>query len=195
MTDYNSAQPLTTDSNGRSLADVAKLLAEKKLPPVHLWSPTHCGHSDMRIARDGTWFHAGTPIGRSALVKLFSTVLRREPDGSHVLVTPIEKLDIEVEDAAFVAVEVTTSGEGRDRELMFRLNTDDYVIVDAEHAMRIEIAEDGAPRPYLHVRGGLEALIGRAVFYELVELALAEGSEPLGLWSRGSFFPIGTTVA
>jgi len=93
MTDYNSAQPLTTDSNGRSLADVAKLLAEKKLPPVGMWNPPHCGHSDMRIARDGTWFHAGTPIGRPALVKLFSTVLRREPDGSHVLVTPVEKLD------------------------------------------------------------------------------------------------------
>ena len=195
MTDYNSAQSLTIDSNGRSLAEVAKLLAEKKLPPVDKWNPMHCGHSDMRIARDGTWFHAGTPIGRPALVKLFSTVLRREPDGSHVLVTPVEKLDIDVEDAAFVAVEVATGGKGRDRELMFRLNTDDYVIADSEHAIRVDVAADGTPRPYLHVRGGLEALIGRAVFYEMVELALAEGGEPLGLWSRGSFFPIGAAAA
>ncbi|TFU06670.1 DUF1285 domain-containing protein [Polymorphobacter arshaanensis] len=170
------------------LADVARLLAERKLPPVDKWNPTHCGPSDMRIARDGTWFHTGTPIGRPALVKLFSTILRREPDGSFVLVTPVEKLDIEVEDAPFVAVELTSEGEGTSRRLGFRLNTDDYVIAGPGNILRVETAPDGTPRPYIHVRAGLEALINRAVFYEMVELALNEGASPPGLWSEGCFF-------
>jgi hypothetical protein len=182
---------METMSSGASLADVAKALAERKLPPVEKWNPSHCGHSDMRIAADGTWFHGGTPIGRAALVKLFSTILRREPDGRHVLVTPVEKLDIEVDDAAFVAVEVSSAGEGRERQLAFRLNTDDYVIADEEHPLRVEVADDGTPRPYLHVRGGLEALVARSVFYELAEWALSEGADPPGLWSCGTFFPVG----
>src|SRR5919199_3080089 len=95
--------PPPSDLTGLSLADIARLAEEKKLPPVEKWNPSHCGPSDMRIARDGTWFHQGSPIGRQAMVRLFSTILRREPDGRHVLVTPVEKLDIDVEDAAFVA--------------------------------------------------------------------------------------------
>ena len=170
------------------LADVARQLAERKLPPVDKWNPTHCGPSDMRIARDGTWFHTGTPIGRPALVKLFSTILRREPDGSFVLVTPVEKLDIEVEDAPFIAVELTSEGEGPTRRLGFRLNADDYVIAGPDNILRVETAPDGTPRPYIHVRAGLEALINRAVFYEMVELALNEGASPPGLWSEGCFF-------
>jgi hypothetical protein len=142
----------------------------------------------MRIARDGTWYHEGSPIGRPAMVRLFSTILRREPDGSYVLVTPVEKLDIEVEDAPFVAVEMKSEGEGRDRSLAFRLNTGDLVVAGPEHPLRFAAGEEG-PRPTLHVRGRLEALVARSVYYELVELALAEG-EPPGVWSGGAFFPL-----
>jgi hypothetical protein len=187
----SNAQNVPVDSLGHSLADAARLLAEKKLPPVEQWNPSHCGASHMRIAADGTWFHEGRPIPRPALVKLFSTILRREPDGRHVLVTPVEKLEIEVEDAPFVAVEATSEGQGRQRRIGFRLNTDDYVIAGPRNRLRVETAGDGTPRPYLHVRGGLEALIARSVFYELVELALAEGGDDVGLWSDGMFFALG----
>lgn len=173
-----------------SLAEIAALLASAKLPPVDQWHPTHCGDSGMRIARDATWYHDGSPIGRPALVKLFSTILRREADGRHVLVTPAEKLDITVDDAPFIAVELTSEGAGPDRRLAFRLNTDEHVLAGPANALRFEVAADGTPRPYLHVRGGLEALIGRAVFYELADLALAEGASPPGLWSDGTFFAL-----
>jgi hypothetical protein len=116
------------DLAGLSLAEIARLVEEKKLPPVEKWNPAHCGDSAMRIARDGTWFHEGSPIGRQAMVRLFSTILRREGDGSFVLVTPVEKLSIEVEDAPFVAVELKSEGEGEARSLAFRLNTGDVVI-------------------------------------------------------------------
>lgn len=172
-----------------SLTDVARALAEKRLPPVEKWNPTHCGDSEMRIARDGTWFHQGSPIGRREMVRLFSTILRREPDGGHVLVTPGEKLDIAVEDAPFVAVEVKSEGEGRDRRLAFRLNTDDLIVAGPDNAIRFEEREDG-PHPYLHVRGGLDALIARPVYYELAEMALGEDTEQPGLWSSGTFFPM-----
>lgn len=179
----------TRDSAGRSLGELAALLNKGGLPPVHLWHPAHCGDSQMRIARDGTWFHEGSPIGRKELVRLFSTILRREADGGHVLVTPAEKLDILVEDAPFIAVEVTTAGAGRDRRLIFRTNVDDLVEAGPEHRLRIETAPDGTPRPYLHVRAGLEALVNRPVFYQLADLALDEGASPPGLWSGGVFFP------
>ncbi len=177
------------DLEKMSLAEVAKALAEKQLPPVEKWNPKHCGDSEMRIARDGTWFHQGTPIGRPAMVALFSTILRRESDGGFVLVTPGEKLDIAVEDAPFIAVEVKSEGSGRDRKLAFRLNTGDLVVADAQYALRFE-EHDGEPRPYLHVRAGLEALVARPVFYELAEMALSEGGDPAGVWSKGQFFPM-----
>jgi hypothetical protein len=177
------------DLSGLSLADIARLLEEEKLPPVERWNPEHCGTSGMRIARDGTWFHEGSPIGRQAMVRLFSTILRREPDGSFVLVTPVEKLDIEVEDAPFVAVELKSEGEGEGRSLAFRLNTGDLVVAGPEHPLRFAAGADG-PHPYVEVRGGLEALIARPVYYELANLALAEGAEPAGLWSSGAFFPL-----
>lgn len=161
-----------------------------KSPPVDQWNPAHCGHSGMRIARDGTWFHDGSPIGRREMVRLFSSVLRREPDGSHVLVTPVEKLTIDVEDAPFVVTGLESEGSGRSRRLGFRLNTGEAVIAGAGHPLRIEPGEDG-PRPYLGVRGGLDALIARPVYYELVDLALGEGGDPPGLWSDGAFFPLG----
>lgn len=172
-----------------SLTDVAKALSEKRLPPVEKWNPAHCGDSDMRIARDGTWFHQGSPIGRIEMVRLFSSILRREADGRHVLVTPGEKLDIAVDDAPFIAVEVKNERTGRDRSLAFRLNTGDLVVADAEHRLRFEERDDG-PHPYLHVRGGLEALVARSVYYELAEMALDEGSNPPGVWSGGAFFPM-----
>ncbi|BAI96316.1 hypothetical protein Sj15T_06340 [Sphingobium sp. TA15] len=172
-----------------SLTDIARLLQEKRLPPVEKWNPDHCGDSDMRIARDGTWFHQGSPIGREAMVRLFSTILRREPDGSHVLVTPVEKLSIEVEDAPFVAVELKSEGKGRTRSLAFGLNTGDLVAAGPDNALILRETPDG-PHPYLHVRGGLEALIARSVYYELMNLALDEGAEPIGLWSNGAFFAL-----
>lgn len=172
-----------------SLAEIVQLASERRLPPVEQWNPTHCGHSDMRIARDGTWFHQGSPIGRPAMVRLFSNILRREPDGGFVLVTPVEKLDIDVEDAPFIAISLKSEGTGRRRTLAFQLNTGEAVIAGPANPLRFDIHEDG-PRPYVHVRGGLDALIGRAVYYELAELALEEGGDPLGLWSDGTFFPL-----
>jgi hypothetical protein len=177
------------DLTGLSLADIARLAEENKLPPVDRWNPDHCGSSGMRIARDGTWFHEGSPIGRQAMVRLFSTILRREPDGGYVLVTPVEKLDIEVEDAPFVAVEVKSEGEGENRTLAFRLNTGDLLVAGPERPLRFEPGTDG-PRPVVEVRAGLDALIARPVYYELAEAALAEGAEPTGLWSGGAFFPL-----
>jgi hypothetical protein len=178
-----------SDLSGLSLADIARLAEEKKLPPVERWNPENCGVSGMRIARDGTWYHEGSPIGREAMVRLFSTILRREPDGSFVLVTPVEKLDIEVEDAPFVAVELKAEGKGEKRNLAFRLNTGDLVVAGRDNPLRFAAADDG-PHPYVEVRRGLEALIVRSVYYELAELALADGSEPAGLWSGGVFFPL-----
>ena len=177
------------DLSALSLAEVARLAEARKLPPVEQWNPSHCGDSGMRIARDGTWFHEGSPIGRHNLVRLFSTILRREPDGGYVLVTPAEKLDIEVEDAPFTAVEVKAEGEGRARTLAFRLNTGDVVIAGPDHPLRFVEAEDG-PHPYVQVRPGLEALVVRAVYYELANLALEDGAEPPGLWSGGLFFAV-----
>lgn len=177
------------DLSGLSLAEIARLAGEARLPPVESWNPDHCGDSDMRIARDGTWFHQGSPIGRPAMVKLFSTILRREPDGSFVLVTPVEKLSIEVEDAPFVAVEVKSEGEGEGRRLAFRLNTGDLIVAGPDRPLRFDAGPDG-PHPYLRVRRGLEALLTRPVYYELANTALEEDGTPPGLWSDGMFFPV-----
>lgn len=189
------AEPIQTPTpnlSQASLAEIAKLAAEKKLPPVDKWNPAHCGHSDMRIAADGTWFYRGTPLGRPAMMKLFSTVLRREPDGSFVLVTPVEKLTIDVDDAPFVAVEVTSEGDGAQRTLAFRLNTDDVVVAGPANPLRLTVDADGAPRPYLHVRGPaerpLEALVNRACFYQLADWALEESPDAPALYSGGAHF-------
>ena len=177
------------DFESLTIADIARLADADSLPPVERWHPTHCGDSEMRIARDGTWFHQGSPIGRVAMVRAFSRILRREPEGGFVLVTPVEKLDIAVEDAPFVAVELKAEGEGRDARLAFRLNTGDLVTADAEHPLRFVEHPDG-PHPYLLVRGGLEALVARPVYYELAERALAGSDDPPGVWSAGTFFPL-----
>ena len=178
------------DLASMSLAEIARAAAEQRLPPVEQWQPAHCGSSDMRIARDGTWFHQGSPIGRAEMVRLFSSILRREADGGYVLVTPVEKLDIAVEDAPFVAVEMKAEGNGRAARLAFRLNTGELVTAGPDHPLRFAAGEEG-PRPYLHVRGGLEALVVRSVYYELAELAIADDDAVPGVWSSGAFFAIG----
>jgi uncharacterized protein len=178
---------------GLSLNEIAQMAEDGRLPPVESWNPEHCGESGMRILADGTWLHEGSPIGRPALVRLFSTVLRREADGGHVLVTPVEKLSIEVEDAPFLAVEMTSDGEGEARRLAFRTNVGDLVVAGAERPLVIEDRGHG-PHPYLRVRGGLDALVARPVYYELANLALDEPEGPggvPGLWSDGSFFALG----
>lgn len=171
------------DVAAMSLPEIVAALAERRLPPVDQWHPTHCGDSGMRIARDGTWFHDGGPIRREAMVRLFSTVLRREADGSHVLVTPVEKLSIAVELAAFVATAVTAEGDGPERRIAFSLNSGDAVMLGAEHGLRMV---EGVP--LLEVRGGLEASLSRPVYYEIAEMALADG--PSGLWSGGVRFAL-----
>jgi hypothetical protein len=167
---------------------------KRGLPPVHLWNPTHCGEIDIRIRKDGLWFHEGSPIGREALVRLFSTVLRKDPDGFH-LVTPVEKMKITVEDAPFLAVRVDRVGEA----LIFLTNVGDEVEAGPEHALRVETdPETGEPAPYLHVRRGLEARLRRPVFYELVEMAeerdTPEGRQ-LAVCSNGVWFPLGFPAA
>jgi hypothetical protein len=160
------------------------------LPPVERWHPAHCGDIDIRIARDGTWFHQGTPIGRKELVRLFSTILRKDGD-DYVLVTPAEKTRIVVEDAPFQAVLMEVNGAGRDQVLTFTTNVGDETVAGPDNPIRVEtdpVTEE--PSPYVHVRRGLEAKIARAVFYALADLAVRDGDR-LGVWSGGAFFPIG----
>src|SRR5712691_8288682 len=152
------------------------------------------GDLDMRIARDGTWFYRGSPIGRMPLVKLFASVLRRERDGSYWLVTPAERGGVTVEDAPFIAVAVDREGEGRDQLLIFRTNVDEIVTAGPDHKLRVETADDGTPAPYIVVRPGLEAKLARPVFYELAELGgeeLIAGESQFGVWSGGMFFRLG----
>lgn len=174
---------------GLTIAELQQLIDDRSLPPVNRWNPERCGDSGMRIARDGTWYHEGSPICRPAMVRLFSTVLRREPDGRHVLVTPVEKLDIDVESTAFRAVEMSREGEGRDQRLAFRLDSGDVVILGPDHPLSVVETPTG-PSPRLSVRHGLEAELKRSVYYELAELALAGGDSPPGVWSFGAFFPL-----
>lgn len=180
----------------RGLAEVqAEGAHTRKLPALDKWNPPFCGNIDMRIAVDGTWFYLGTSIGRPALVRLFSTILRREADGAFVLVTPVEKVGIEVEDAPFIAVRVDASGKASEQKLTFMTNVGDTVVAGRDHPLRVEMRGEGEPRPYVHVRGRLEARIARPVFYELVgmgeERMTASGRE-LGVWSDGVFFSLGS---
>lgn len=168
-------------------------LPKKGPPPVHLWNPPYCGEIDIRIARDGTWFHEGSPIGRPAMVRLFASILKRE-GARYYLVTPVEKVGIRVDDAPFVAVDVTATGAGAQQRLTFHTLTDDTVMAGPEAAIRV--ARDpvtGEPSPYVHVRAGLEALIDRKTFYRLVDLGTHEevdGTGWFGVWSAGTFFPM-----
>jgi hypothetical protein len=181
------------------IQDLGRLLAEQAkggLPPVETWNPPYCGDIGMAIKADGTWFYQGSPIGRMALVKLFARVLRRDADGRHYLVTPVEKVDVAVEDAPFLAVEMEVRGQGTNQELIFRTNVDDIVTCGPDYPIRFEreAGSDGL-KPYVRVRGRLDALVTRAVYYDLVELALATEERPEGVaahvpgvWSGGVFF-------
>ena len=163
------------------------------LPPIHLWDPPFCGDIDMEIRRDGSWFYNGTPIARPALVRLFSSILRKE-GAKYVLVTPVEKVGIRVEDAPFVAVDAEAEGAGAARALTFTTQVGDRVTAGPDHPIRVaRDARTGEPAPYVHVRGRLEALIDRKTFYRLVELGEVHphaGQDWFGLWSGGAFFPI-----
>ena len=172
----------------RDVANAAP--AGKGLPPVHLWNPPFCGDLDMRIASDGTWFYMGTPIGRLALVRLFSTILKRE-DGKHFLVTPVEKVGIRVDDAPFLAVEMLKESDDRGRVLRFRTNVDDWVTCDSSHRLRFKAAADGGLTPYLHVRADLWAKVTRALYYDLVDIGeerVVDGRPMFGIASSGEFF-------
>ncbi|MBR9834993.1 MAG: DUF1285 domain-containing protein [Alphaproteobacteria bacterium] len=190
-------------SNGNSvisLDELLKLVApdglDGKLPPVHLWSPERCADIDMEIRKDGSWWHEGGRINRPRLVKLFSRILRGEPDGRFVLVTPYEKVIVHVEDAPFMAVRVDRAGEaGPDQVLVFKTNLDDVVLAGRDAQIRVALDPDsGEPAPYVMVRDGLEAKLTRPVFYELAEWAQANPDDPsrLGVWSQGEFFNLGT---
>jgi uncharacterized protein len=182
------------DSPG--LAGLEALLKEQagdRLPPVEKWNPPYCGDIGMRIRNDGIWFYQGSPIGRKPLVKLFSRVLRKDEDGRHYLVTPVEKVDVAVDDAPFLAVEMEVSGTGEDQVLTFRTNVDDVVRCGPDHGLRfLEEPPDGGLKPYLRIRGRLEALVTRALYYDLVELAVpaAHAADTLVVWSSGVSFPV-----
>ena len=191
-------QPISTNgvthgaTNGpgglSGLEALLKAQAGDSLPPVEKWNPPYCGDIGMRIRNDGVWFYQGSPIGRQPLVRLFARVLRRDDDGRHYLVTPVEKIDVAVDDAPFLAVEMEAAGVGSNQVLTFRTNVDDVVRCGPERPLRfvVEASSDGL-KPYLLVRGRLEALVTRAVYYDLVELAVTEGDR-FGVWSGGQFF-------
>jgi hypothetical protein len=180
-------------------ADLSALIsratrAGKGLPPVERWNPDFCGDLDIEIKADGTWFYLGTPIGRMPLVQLFSTVLRKDPDGKTYLVTPVEKVGIRVVDAPFVAVEMSVTGEGGNRKITFRTNVGDVVEAGPEHPLRfVDEPETGGLKPYVLVRGRLEALVARPVMYELVQYGEeleVDGRMMFAVRSGGEVYPI-----
>lgn len=177
----DAGKPAGSAMDGGALERLSAALGEvaraKSPPPVERWNPAYCGEIDMRIAADGTWFYNGTPIGRPALVKLFASILRKDPD-RHVLVTPVERVGIVVEDAPFQAVEMAVEGHGRERRIAFRTNVDDLVEVGRGHPLRFERDAAGGVKPYLRVRGELWARVTRALTYDLV--ALGEEREVAG---------------
>ncbi|SCX99770.1 DUF1285 domain-containing protein [Microvirga guangxiensis] len=190
MTDSNTSIP------GSALSRLTEALGSdakrKGPPPVERWNPPYCGEIDMRIAADGSWHYMGSPINRPALVKLFSTVLRRDPE-RYVLVTPVERVGIIVEDAPFLAVEMALEGEGEARQIAFRTNVDDLVQVGPDHPLRFEQDQHGGVKPYVKVRGDLWALVTRALALDLMALAEereVEGQRMFGIAVERAFFPI-----
>ncbi|MDW3180631.1 DUF1285 domain-containing protein [Roseobacter sp.] len=179
----------TVTPSAESLAASLTAAKTRGLPPVHLWNPPFCGDLDMRIARDGTWFYQGTPIGRPGLVKLFSSILKKEGE-KYFLVTPVEKVGITVDDAPFVAVDFEASGTGEDQVLTFETQVEDKAVASAD--LPIRVVRDpgtGEPSPYIRIRAELEALIDRKSFYRLVDLGVHH-DDWFGVWSKGTFFPI-----
>ncbi|MBE7185743.1 MAG: DUF1285 domain-containing protein [Methylobacterium mesophilicum] len=191
-----SQQSLTEarDTGGLEALVARASRAGKGAAPVEKWNPPFCGDLDMEIKADGTWFYLGTPIGRPALVQLFSSVLRKDEDGRTYLVTPVEKVGIRVADAPFLAVEMDASGLGESRTLTFRTNVGEVVEAGPDHPLRfVDEPETGGLKPYLHVRGRLEALVSRAVMYQLVEVGEEVeigGQTMFALRSKGMVFPV-----
>jgi len=177
-----------------ALAGLGEVAAARRRgpAPVHLWNPPYCGEIEMRIAADGTWFYRGSPIGRAPLVQLFASILRKDAD-RHVLVTPVERVGITVDDAPFLAVEMRREDDSGQPRLVFRTNVEDFVAVDAEHPLRFETGAADGVKPYVKVRGELWALVKRALFYDLVALGEVEawnGEDWFGVRSSGLFFPM-----
>ena len=189
MTDKVSEKPADLDA----LTGAVRAAGKKGPPPIHLWNPPYCGEIDMRIATDGTWFYQKTPIGRLPLVKLFASVLKREQD-RYVLVTPVEKVGITVEDAPFLAVEMQVCEQFGIGSIRFRTNVDDWVDCGPEHPLRFEPEPGtGGLKPYLHVRAELWAKVSRPLFYDLVERGEernVDGVRMFGVASGGAFFPM-----
>ncbi len=191
-----TSKPFIDAPNSASLADMITRASRtgKGVPPVEMWEPAFCGVIDMEIKRDGTWLYLGTPIGRQAMVELFASVLRKDADSKTYLVTPVEKLGIRVEDAHFIGVELDVAGMSDQQALTLRTNVGDVVEIGPEHAMRFEVEpQNGGLKPYIHVRGRLEALASRPVMHQL--MALGEdieiaGQMMFGLRSRGIVFPV-----
>ena len=179
--------------SAENLAAAAKAAGRKGPPPVHLWNPPFCGDLDMEIRRDGTWWYLGTPMGRMGLVKLFSSIIRKDDD-AYFLVTPVEKVGIRVVDAPFVATDFRAEGAGRDQCLTFITHVEDEALAGPDHAIRVvRDPATGEPSPYIHIRANLEALIDRKTFYRIVDLCVHEdheGESWFGLWSSGMFFPV-----
>ena len=189
----SETEQLNVNPSAENLAAAARAAGRRGPPPVHLWNPPFCGDLDMEIRRDGTWFYLGTPIGRHALVRLFSSIIRKD-GADYFLVTPVEKVGIRVVDAPFVAVDAEVEGRGRDQRITFTTNVEDLVTADPDHPIRVvRDSETGEPSPYVRVRANLEALIDRKTFYRLVEIGAHEeheGTRWFGLWSQGTFFPV-----
>jgi hypothetical protein len=186
MSGQNIVKP-SADSIAASARAAQK--SGKSLPPVHLWNPPFCGDLDIRIARNGMWYYLGTPIGRPELVRLFSTILRKDGD-AYFLVTPVEKVGITVEDAPFVAVDFEVTGQGAAQQLVFSTNVGDQAQAGPNHPIRVARDPDsGEPAPYILIRANLEALIDRKSFYRLVDLGCHHEGW-FGLWSGGQFFPM-----
>jgi len=189
-----------TPTPGTALTRLAEALGpdskRKGPPPVERWNPPYCGEIDMRIAADGSWHYMGSPINRPALVRLFSTVLRKDPE-RYVLVTPVERVGIAVEDAPFLAVEMAVEGEGGTRQIAFRTNVDDLVQVGPDNPLRFEEDDHGGVKPYVKVRGDLWALVTRSLAMDLIALAeerQVEGRDLFGLAVRDAFFPIASVA-
>jgi len=188
-------QDHATNSEGNALDQLQKLIDDARsatYPPVENWSPPHERDIGLRIDAAGRWYYQNSPIERAPLVKLFASVLRREDDGRYALVTPVEKIWLDVEDAPLLAVEMAVQGEGREQIIIMRTNVNDQVIIDDAHPLWVEAEDETSPRPYICVRGKIDALVTRALYYELVDRAVA-GDDPnvVGVWSSGQFFELG----
>jgi hypothetical protein len=185
---------MPSDANTNRISGLEALLKTqggKSPAPVERWNPPYCGDIGLRIRADGTWLYRDSPITRPALVKLFAGVLRKDADGRHYLVTPMEKIDIAVDDVPFLAAEMEVRGQGPAQSLIFRTNVDDIAEAGPEHPLRFALEPgSGGLKAYLLVRGRLEALVTRALIYDLADLAVESGGHGLGIWSGGTFFPL-----